>query len=64
MFYATASRGFKGPGFNTVNFVPNTSQPVSPEVADDYEIGTKASWLDRRLSMNLSVFIRPSPICR
>lgn len=61
--YATVSRGYKGPGYDTqVDF---TVQPgrtaaqsalVNPETAINYEIGWKASLLDRRLDVSLALY--------
>ena len=57
MAYATASRGYKGPGFNALQgatIAANT--PVRPEIPTSYEMGLKSSLLDRRLTLNLAVF--------
>ncbi|WP_448577464.1 TonB-dependent receptor [Thermaurantiacus sp.] len=62
-FYATISRGYKGPGFNS-NFdvVPLPGQTleeqllIRPEIPTNYEIGLKGSFLDRTLSVSLSLF--------
>ena len=55
MYYVTASRGFKGVGFNPI---PSTSrsEKVRPEVATTYEVGAKASWLQNRLSTNVALY--------
>jgi iron complex outermembrane recepter protein len=58
MLYGTASRGFKGPGFNDA-FTPNYQgevQTVKPEIATTFEVGAKSVWLDRRLTTDLAVF--------
>ena len=57
MAYATVSRGYKGPGFSGLT-VSNTSQDqrVAPEIPTNYEIGIRASILDRRLTMNATLF--------
>lgn len=62
--YATVSRGYKGPGFDTqVDF---TVQPgrtafqsalVNPEIATNYEVGYKASVLDRRLDFSVAAYL-------
>ncbi len=57
MAYATASRGYKGPGFNALQgatIAANTA--VRPEIPTSYEVGIKASLLDRRLTLNLAVY--------
>jgi len=51
-FYATWSRGFKSGGFN----LGVVQAPFRPERLDDYEGGVRATWLDGRLTTNLSVF--------
>lgn len=60
MLYATASRGYKGPGFNlTQTSVPSAivnDARVAPEIAKSYEIGIKSQFFDRRLTFNLTAF--------
>lgn len=63
MVYATFGRGYKGPGFNnnavsgTVNGVTAVqSLVVRPETNRNIEVGAKTSWLDRHLTVNLSLF--------
>ncbi|MDP9084891.1 MAG: TonB-dependent receptor [Pseudomonadota bacterium] len=62
MLYATASKGYKGPG---VGYTLGTGAGevratngdiVKPEIAHAYEAGIKSQWLDQRLTLNLSVF--------
>jgi iron complex outermembrane receptor protein len=57
MTYATVSRGYKGPGFSGLT-VSNTSQDqrVAPEIPTNYELGIRASLLDRRLTLNATLF--------
>ncbi len=60
MLYATASRGYKGPGFNltqssTPAAIINDAR-VAPEIAKSYEIGIKSQFFDRRLTINLTAF--------
>ncbi|WP_082515605.1 TonB-dependent receptor [Sphingomonas sp. Leaf412] len=57
MAYATVSRGYKGPGFSGLT-VTNTAQDqsVAPEIPTNYEIGVRASLLDRRLTLNATLF--------
>ncbi|MGE4324270.1 MAG: TonB-dependent receptor [Sphingobium sp.] len=57
MAYATISRGFKSGGFDG----QPTSRlaavfPVKPEHVTNYEIGTKNSFFDRKLTLDLSAF--------
>jgi len=62
--YATVSRGYKAPGFDTqVDF---TVQPgrtalqsalVQPETATNYEVGYKASFLDQRLDVSVAAYL-------
>ncbi len=62
MLYATASRGYKGPG---VAFGVSTTAAslalanngiVKPEIVHAYEVGFKSQWFDRRVTANLAVF--------
>lgn len=61
--YASVARGYKGPGYNNLLdiVVPAgaTAQDftkVRPEVPTAYEIGYKASLLDRRLTVTVALF--------
>ena len=56
MLYATASRGFKGPGFNTNSTILGVSQRVRPETSTNYELGWKATFLDSRVRTSLTLF--------
>jgi iron complex outermembrane recepter protein len=56
MLYASAARGFKGPGFNNLSAFLGVSQKLRPEVATTFEVGSKSAWFDGRLSTNLSVY--------
>ncbi|OGS99090.1 MAG: hypothetical protein A3H99_04340 [Gallionellales bacterium RIFCSPLOWO2_02_FULL_59_110] len=52
MYYASATKGFKSGGFNTV-----APQPAfDPETAISYETGIKSRLLDDRLLLNLAAF--------
>lgn len=55
MFYVSYSRGWKSGGFNApdVTAVPATYRP---ETLDSIEIGTKNTFFDRRLTLNLTGF--------
>ena len=52
MLYATAASGFKSGGFNSTAVQP----PFNPESLWDYELGTKSSWLDHKLTANFAFF--------
>lgn len=57
MAYATISRGYKGPGFSGLSAASATAdQRVQPEIPTSYELGLKASLLDRRLVANLALY--------
>lgn len=56
LMYASASRGFKSGGFNTLGDI---SQPVNrfdPEYVWNYELGTKISMFEKRLRFGLTGF--------
>jgi iron complex outermembrane recepter protein len=55
--YATASKGFKGGGWQAVAATPElASTPYEPETAWTYELGWKSEWLDRRLRLNVAAY--------
>ncbi|MDH4608571.1 TonB-dependent receptor [Pseudomonas sp. BN102] len=57
MGYVTYSRGYKGPAYNVFfNMQPRDTDPLKPETSDSYEVGLKATALDKRLTANLAVF--------
>lgn len=61
MTYASISRGFKSGGFNQRReaILPDGSSPTGEfeeEIATNYELGWKGSWLDRRLQVNGTFF--------
>ncbi len=61
MFYATASRGYKGRGVNVNNFVTqfevdNNLEVVDAEIPTNYEIGARTQLFDRRLTLNATLF--------
>jgi len=61
MAYATASRAYKGPGFNFGNDVTQaifdaTKSIVKPEIAHSYEIGLRSQFFDRTVTLNLSAY--------
>lgn len=57
LVYATASRGFKAGGFNRFPSRANAAVPYESETSTNYELGLKGSFLDRRLTANLSAFL-------
>lgn len=57
MSYANVSTGFRSGGFNPFNAAPQLSlQPFDPEKATSYEIGLRTQFLDRRLTLNPTIF--------
>ena len=62
MGYFTWSRGFRGGGFNVIpQPVPGSTdlalQPFDPETLNSFEVGFKTLSFDRRVSLNLSLFL-------
>ena len=59
MVYGLATRGFKSGGYNiranTVS-VPRSGEPYDDESVDSFEVGSKMSFLDQTLFLNLSAF--------
>jgi outer membrane receptor protein involved in Fe transport len=53
MVYATASQGFRPGGVNQVLGLPTALAPYSSDSLWNYELGTKTTWLDKRLILNL-----------
>ncbi len=53
MIYATYSTGFRPGGINRRVGV----NPYSSDSLDNFEIGAKTQWLDRRLTLNMAVFL-------
>ncbi len=57
MLYATYAKGYRSGGFNgRVDEVLSATQPYNPEFVDNYEIGFKTEWMNRRLRLNGAVF--------
>lgn len=55
--YVTVAEGFKGGGFDDTPANPaQASTPYDPEEVTNYEAGFKASFLDRRMRLNMSLF--------
>ena len=64
MFYATASRAYKGPGFNyTFTLTPAqfalNGGVVEAEVARSYEVGVRSQFFGKQLTLNLTGFHSP-----
>ena len=62
--YASVARGYKGPGFNSLldivipaGVTAQNFTRVEPEVPTAYELGYKASLMDRRLSLTAALFL-------
>jgi outer membrane receptor protein involved in Fe transport len=57
MVYASATRGYKGGGFNSNSNTQNAQDfGFRPETATGYEAGGKARLLDRTMNVNFAVF--------
>jgi iron complex outermembrane receptor protein len=58
LFYVSASRGVKGPGFNTnvSGNLTNLDTPFRSEHLMAYEAGAKLEFLDKRVRLNSSVY--------
>jgi iron complex outermembrane receptor protein len=56
LIYASASRGFKSGGFNTLGDITLPVDTFEPEFVWNYEVGAKAMLLDRRLRLGLTGF--------
>jgi iron complex outermembrane receptor protein len=56
-FYATYSRGFKGPAVDvSTSLLPGKDPIINPEIADAVEVGGKLRLLDNRLAINVALF--------
>jgi iron complex outermembrane receptor protein len=57
LLYVSASRGFKGGEFNGGALLDISEATIAdPEILDNYELGYKGSFLDRRLTFNITGF--------
>ncbi len=62
MGYVLYSRGFKSGGFDmrgNALLNPSTKNGYNSEIANNYEIGLKSTWLDDRLLINADAFYDP-----
>jgi iron complex outermembrane receptor protein len=56
MVYASASTGYRLPGFNVRPSQPSQAGPTPGENLISYEVGTKTDLFDRKLRVNLTAF--------
>lgn len=57
MFFATYSTGFKSGGFDAGNGATlGLNRVFEPETTDNYEVGAKTEFLQRRLTVNATLF--------
>ncbi len=59
MAYASATRGFKSGGYNiraNTTAVPRSGEPFLDETVDSLELGSKMSFMDQRLFVNMAYF--------
>ena len=55
--FGSVTEGFTAGGFNTEEDTADViGRPFNPETLRAFEVGTKTSWLDDRLRMNLTLF--------
>ena len=62
MGYIMYSRGFLSGGFDmrgNAAVYPGTENGYASEVANNYEVGLKSTWLDNRLLLNMAAFYDP-----
>ncbi|MGK2925084.1 MAG: TonB-dependent receptor [Lysobacterales bacterium] len=57
MIYGLYSRGYRAGGFNgRVDSIETATIPYNPETVDNYELGYRSEWMDRRLVFNATAF--------
>lgn len=56
MAFASYTEGFRAGGWNARVFAPQDVTEVKDERNKSYELGAKATWLDKRLRTNVAVF--------
>lgn len=57
LVYATASQGFRPGGVNQVLGLPAALAPYQADSLWNYELGTKTSWLDKRLILDIDGYV-------
>jgi iron complex outermembrane receptor protein len=55
LLFASWSKGFKSGSFNIIS-ITEPPGAILPEEVENYEIGLKSDWLDRRLRINGAIF--------
>ncbi|MFT3965448.1 MAG: TonB-dependent receptor [Sphingobium sp.] len=56
LIFGRVARGFRSGSYNTYIASPGDFSVYDPETLTDYELGIKTSWLDRRLTLNVTAF--------
>ena len=57
MIYGLYSRGYRAGGFNgRVDSIETAVVPYDPETVDNFELGYRSEWLERRLIFNATAF--------
>ena len=57
MVYGLYSRGYRAGGFNgRVDSIETAITPYDPETVDNFELGYRSQWLDRRVTFNATLF--------
>ncbi|WEK02205.1 MAG: TonB-dependent receptor [Candidatus Sphingomonas phytovorans] len=56
MAYVNYGQGYKGPGFNTAPDSPTSNLTVYPETTKSWEGGMKSQFLDKKITLNVSLF--------
>lgn len=58
MVYASYTKGYKGPGSNSLPSGPSSGEDVfvDPEIPKSYEVGLKSQWFDNRLRVNAAAY--------
>jgi iron complex outermembrane receptor protein len=57
MVYGLYSRGYRAGGFNgRVDGIETATVPYDPETVDNFEVGYRSEWLERRLIFNATAF--------
>ncbi|HVK79676.1 MAG TPA: TonB-dependent receptor, partial [Verrucomicrobiae bacterium] len=54
--YATFAQGYKSGGFNVFSISPTDDAEYEPEHVNNYEIGAKSEFFDRRLQIDVSAY--------